>query len=54
MLGAGLWLLDDWIWQHPWRVLIWWGVCAAATCVVMLFAIYDALAVAREERDQSR
>jgi hypothetical protein len=54
MLGAGLWLLDGWIWQTPWRVLFWWGGCAAATCVVLLFALYDALAVIREERDKHR
>ena len=50
MLGIGLWLIDGWIWGNPWRVLVWWGGCAVITCVVMLFAVYDALAVIREER----
>ena len=50
MLGIGLWLIDGWIWDSPWRVLLWWGGCALITCVVMLFAVYDALAVIREER----
>ena len=50
MLGIGLWLIDGWIRDSPWRVLLWWGGCALITCVVMLFAVYDALAVIREER----
>lgn len=54
MLSVGLWVIGDWIWANPWRVLVWWGGCAASTCVVLIFALYDALAVIREERDQSR
>jgi hypothetical protein len=52
MLALGLWVLDDWIWESPWRVLFWWGGCALATLVVMIFALYDALAVVREEREK--
>ena len=44
----------DWIWASPWRVLFWWGGCAVATVVVMLFALYDALLVFREERSKDR
>lgn len=54
MLALGLWACDDWIWQSPWRVLFWWGGCLLATGVVILFALYDALAVIREERTKSR
>ncbi len=54
MLGIGLWALDVWIWESPWRVLFWWGGCALATLVVILFALYDALAVVREERGKAR
>ncbi len=54
MLGIGLWILDGWIWQSPWRVLFWWGGCTLATLVVLLFASYDALAVIREERENAR
>jgi hypothetical protein len=50
MLALGLWVLDDWIWQSPWRALAWWGACAAATLIMVIFALYDALAVIREER----
>jgi predicted lysophospholipase L1 biosynthesis ABC-type transport system permease subunit len=54
MIAIGIWGIDGWIWQSPWRVLLWWGSCAVITCLVMLFALYDALAVIREERAKSR
>lgn len=54
MMAVGLWVIGDWIWQSPWRVLFWWGGCAMATVVVMIFALYDALAVVREEREKNR
>ena len=54
MLGVGLWVLNGWIWESPWRVLFWWGGCTLATLVVILFALYDALAVVREERQKVR
>lgn len=50
MMAAGLWLIDGWLASGLLRFAIWWGGCAALTCVVMLFAVYDALAVLREER----
>lgn len=52
MMAAGLWLIDHWLWQSPWRALAWWGGCALATLIVILFALYDALAVLREEREK--
>lgn len=54
MLAVGLWVIDAWIWESPWRVLFWWGGCAVATIAVLLFALYDALAVIREERAKRR
>jgi hypothetical protein len=54
MIAIGLWGIHDWIWSSPWRVLFWWGSCAVATCMVILFALYDALAVIREERVKSQ
>lgn len=50
MMAAGLWLIDGWLAASVPRFVIWWGGCATLTCVVMLFAVYDALAVVREER----
>ncbi|MGL4400174.1 MAG: hypothetical protein ACRCXD_09925 [Luteolibacter sp.] len=54
MLGIGLWVLDGWIWVSPWRVIFWWGGCTLATLAVIFFALYDALAVVREEREKAR
>ncbi len=54
MLAVGLRVIGDWIWASPWRVLFWWGGCAVATIVVLMFALYDALAVIREEREKDR
>jgi hypothetical protein len=30
--------------------LLWWGACALLTFFTLLFAVYDALAVAKEEK----
>lgn len=54
MLAVGLWVLDAWIWESPLRVLLWWGGCAVMTIIVIILALYDALAVLREERDKFR
>ena len=53
-IAAGRWLVDGWLAESAWRFLAWWGACALMTVVVMLFALYDALAVIREERDKMR
>lgn len=50
MLAIGLWGIGAWLAESPLRFLLWWGGCAIITCVVMLFALYDALAVIREEK----
>ncbi len=54
VMAAGLWLVDEWLAASPWLFFLWWGGCAALTCLVMLFAAYDALAVIREERGEKR
>lgn len=54
MLAVGLWVLDKWIWESAWRVLFWWGGCAAMTFFVIVFALYDAMAVIREERQKEK
>lgn len=50
MLALGLWGIDGWLWSSPWRAIIWWGACGLGTLFVILFTLYDALAVIREER----
>lgn len=52
LMAGGLWAVEDWLAGSPWRFLIWWGACAAVTFLTMLLALYDALAVIREERDK--
>lgn len=54
MLAIGLWGISAWLAESPLRFVIWWGGCAFATCLVMVFALYDALAVVREERAKRR
>ncbi len=54
MLALGLWVVNDWIWQSPWYALAWWGGCAGATLIVVIFALYDSLAVIREERTKQK
>jgi hypothetical protein len=49
-----LWGIDGWLGQSPLRFIIWWLGCAALTIIIMLFALYDALAVIREERSRTR
>jgi len=52
MMAVGLWLIGGWLAQHILWFALWWGGCALLTCFVMLFALYDALAVIREEREK--
>lgn len=52
IISAGLWLIDHWLSVNVWRFLLWWGACAGLTCLMMLLALYDLLAVIREERER--
>lgn len=54
MLVLGVWGIEDWLAGSLVRFVLWWAVCAVATGGVMLFALYDALAAIREERDKFR
>jgi hypothetical protein len=53
-MAVGLWVIGGWLADDPWRFIVWWGICALLACVLMVFALYDALAVIREERDDSK
>jgi hypothetical protein len=53
LISVGLWLIDHWLAANVWRFLLWWGACAALTCLMMLLALYDLLAVIREERENA-
>lgn len=54
LMAVGLWLVDGLLAKSPWMFLLWWGGCAMVTCLVLMFALYDALAVIREERGGKR
>jgi type VI protein secretion system component VasK len=54
LMAGGLWVVDGWLGESPWRFLTWWGACAIVTLIVMLFALYDAFAVIREEREKEK
>lgn len=51
---GGLWLVDGWLSKSPLFFLLWWGGLALLSLGVMLFAVYDALAAFREEREKHR
>jgi len=52
MMSVGLWLIDQWLRENVVRFAVWWAGCATLTSAVMVFALYDALAVIREEREK--
>ncbi|MGC4016181.1 MAG: hypothetical protein QM755_16910 [Luteolibacter sp.] len=52
MMAIGLWVIEGWLAKHILWFTIWWGCCALLTGSVMIFALYDALAVIREEREK--
>ncbi len=48
----GVWPLSNWLGQGLWRFLVFWGGTAFWCCFLLLMAIYDALAVIREEKQK--
>ncbi|MBK1882565.1 hypothetical protein JIN85_09065 [Luteolibacter pohnpeiensis] len=51
-MAIGLWGINAWLMESALRFLLWWGGCILLTILVILFALYDALAVIREEREK--
>jgi uncharacterized membrane protein len=49
-ITLGLWVIDGWLADSAMRFIIWWGVCGVITLTLLIFALYDALSVIREER----
>lgn len=54
LFAAGLWLIAGWLAESALRFGVWWLGVAVWTLVVLLFALYDAMAVIREERDKMK
>lgn len=51
-LVVGVWVIQGWLGADLWRFLLWWAACGALTGFLLLMALYDMLAVVREERDR--
>lgn len=50
----GAWPLANWLSGNVWLFLIWWGISMIYGLMVILLAIYDMLAVVKEEREKSK
>lgn len=48
-IAVGMWVIDGWLADSAMRFLIWWGVCMVLTLILILFALYDALRVLKED-----
>lgn len=46
----GNWPLKSWVDDSLWRMLFWWGGCAFLCVLLVLFALFDALAAIQEEK----
>ncbi|WP_367874693.1 hypothetical protein [Luteolibacter sp. Populi] len=53
IFAIGLWGIDAWLRANIWRFFLWWAGCGAWAVFVVMLAVYDALAVIREERDKT-
>jgi hypothetical protein len=47
---VGNWPMKSWVDASLWRLLFWWGGCTLLCLLLVLFAVFDALAVIREEK----
>jgi len=54
IVGLGAWPLADWLSSNVWLFLVWWGISMVYGLMIILLAIYDMLAVVREEREKSK
>ena len=52
MFAVGLWGIDEWLEKSALRFGIYWLLCGGLTIFVMIFAIFDALKVIKEERER--
>lgn len=52
-MGVGLWVLDGLLSKNALMFLLWWVFCFFLALVLVTFALYDVLAVMREEGKKS-
>ena len=52
LVCLGAWPLANWLSSNVWLFLIWWGASMLYGLMVILLAVYDMLAVVKEERDK--
>ncbi|GAA5483525.1 hypothetical protein [Haloferula sargassicola] len=53
MLIFGLFAIDEWLAESILRFAVYWAACGALCLFVLLFALFDALSVIREEKERS-
>ncbi len=51
LVVLGAWPLAGWLSGNMWLFLLWWGASLFYGLMVILLAIYDMLAVLKEERE---
>lgn len=54
LFALGLWGVESWLAASWIRFGLWWLGVAVLTLMVMLFALYDAVAAIREEREKMK
>lgn len=52
-MAVGLWVVDGMLSRNALMFVLWWVFCLFLTCILVIFAFYDLLAVMREERVKS-
>jgi hypothetical protein len=52
--GSGMTFLAPWLSRSVWRFGIFWLMVLVMVFVVIIFALYDAVAVIREERERMK
>lgn len=52
-LAVGLWVVDGLLAKSAMMFFAWWGFCFVLTIILVLFALYDVMAVMREESRKS-
>lgn len=50
---VGFWVVDGLLSNNALLFVLWWAFCFFLACVLVMFALYDVLAVMREERERS-